>query len=257
MTDSDAFRIMSRDMAARLLLAVCIFALALLHGCGGKHGLREQNFQTPMLDVRDVRALFAGDSITANWSQATANRNTGMPGNGSSIIGQRFAAEIAAGTPRYVHILAGTNDDLRTPQMTLDNIGSMIDMARARTIPVIVGTLPPLDLRLFPELAPRIAPFNQMLIPYAKGKGAFVADYYSAMILPTGLQNGALFMDGIHPNDAGYAVMDSVLRKTRREMWRTIATPEQRAAWKATRAEKWKNATPEQKQAWKDKKGNK
>jgi lysophospholipase L1-like esterase len=225
---------------ARWLAA--LFAVAALAGCAAvRHGLENQNVQTPMVDVADVRALFAGDSITANWSTAARARNAGVSGETTSMIGARFAQEITRGAPRYVHILAGTNDlrpdisPVYSQGATVANIAGMASAARARNLPTIVGTVPPLDLALFPTRAPLVAPLNQAIIAAVKPLGAFIADYYSAMVLPSGQQNAALFADGIHPNASGYDVMQRVLRATKREMWRTTKTPEERAAWRAKR----------------------
>lgn len=224
-------------------LNVVLISVALLQGCATA---RNQNIQTPMIDVQDVRALFAGDSITARWSKASEQRNAGVSGETSSMIGARFAGELSRGSPRYVHILAGTNDvrqDISptySQAVTVANITTMVSLARARNFNVIVGTVPPLDLTMFPTRAPLIAPLNKAIIASVRPMGAFIADYYSAMILPSGLQNGALFSDGIHPNADGYKVMNNVLRATKREMWRTTKTPEERAAWSAKKHAKAK-----------------
>lgn len=188
-----------------------------------------------------AKALFAGDSITFRWSQASAEKNTGISGATAEAIGARFASEIQNGQPRYVHILAGTNNIFglgKWDSSTVAAVSSMVDAARARNIPVIVGTIPPLDEARWPTLAAQVAPYNAALVASVKPKGAFIADYFSAMTLPGGLQNPVLFSDGVHPNEAGYEVMNHVLRQTRREMWRATTTPEQRAAWKERRAKK-------------------
>lgn len=223
--------------AKALLLPLLVVLIA---GCASaRRGLENQHFQTPLVDVRDVRAVFIGDSVTAHWSKASEQRNAGVSGATTSMIGARFAGEISQGSPRYVHILAGTND-LRSDisptysqSATVANIASMVSSARARNLPTIVGTVPPLDLTLFPTRAPLVAALNSAIVSAVRPLGAFIADYYKAMILPNGLQNPALFADGIHPNASGYSVMNSVLRATKREMWRAIKTPDERAEWRA------------------------
>jgi hypothetical protein len=222
-----------------------------LSGCGGKvsRALEAQEFQTPMIDPRDVRALFVGDSITFSMPIAERNRNTGIPGAGAEIIGRRFVAEIQAGKPKYVHILAGTNDvGGGRDAATISIIGGMVVESRKRGFGVIVGTVPPLDAVLFPHLYAHVKPFNEALVADVKPKGAVIADYYSAMIKPDGSQNGALFSDGIHPNQRGYLVMRQVLREARHTLRVTrraerkaagiTRTPEQRAARKELRAER-------------------
>ena len=210
------------------------FQIRLSSDLAGKYAGADS--QDVVVDANDARALFVGDSITKSWPKASENRNAGIPGAGATLIGQRFASEIRGGSPNYVHILAGTNDvggGRDAPSIAI--IGSMVDEARRRNIPVIVGTIPPIDALLFPHLSPYVAQFNLSLVAEVKPKGAFIADYYKAMSNPDGSQNRSLFLDGIHPNDAGYAVMTKVLRETRREMYRTIYTPEQRKAWREKR----------------------
>lgn len=226
--------------AALLFLGLTI---GVLGGCASaRRGLENQNFQTPLVDVADVRAVFAGDSITAHWSKASEQRNAGVSGETTSMVGARFAHEISYSAPRYVHILAGTNDlrpdisPVYSQSVTVANIAGMVTMARARNLPTIVGTVPPLDLTLFPTRAPLVASLNSAIVAAVRPLGAFIADYYAAMVLPSGLQNSALFSDGIHPNTSGYSVMDSVLKATKREMWRAIKTPDERAAWRAKKS---------------------
>jgi lysophospholipase L1-like esterase len=228
------------------LLLIFVF----LAGCSSaKRDLRDQEFFTPLIDPRDVRALFVGDSITASWPKATQNRNTGIPGAGAEIIGRRFAAEINQGSPKYVHILVGTNDvGGNRDAQSIATIASMVEAAKARRIHTIVGTVPPIDRLLFPNIAPHVPAFNMALIAEVKPRGAIIADYYKAMVLPDGNQNSSLFADGIHPNRAGYMVMRQVLQDARRELRITrraerkesgiTRTPEQRAARQAQRAER-------------------
>lgn len=205
--------------------------------------------QDLVVDARDVRALFVGDSITFN--NPRAERNAGVGGATTAAIGVRFAKEISQGSPRYVHIHAGANDftDSKPPNTAkmLSDVGAMIDAAKARHIPVIVGTVLPMDLNWSP-MGALIPAYNEQLKSLVLQKRGIVADYYSAMVLPDGSQNKALFKDPVHPNEAGYAVMNQVLdkaiarlqrREERRAKWKE-ATPEQRAAWREKREAKKK-----------------
>ena len=60
MTDSDAFRIISRDLAARLLLGVCIVAFFLLHGCAT---LIDEHKPAP----KGWPILRVSDNIVSGW----------------------------------------------------------------------------------------------------------------------------------------------------------------------------------------------
>lgn len=55
MTDYDAFRLISRDTAARLLLGLTIFALCILHGCAMLIDEQSAPADWPTLTVREHR----------------------------------------------------------------------------------------------------------------------------------------------------------------------------------------------------------
>ena len=228
-------------MGADWVIGFSLFVGASLIPIIGKHASETSAPISITIEAPNRKALYAGDSITLGWSQASQARNTGISGATAETIGRRFATEIQNGSPKYVHILAGTNDiygNGKWDASTVAHVSSSVDAARARNIPVIVGTIPPLDSIAHPTLAAQVPLYNAALIAEVKPKGAFIADYYSAMVLPTGLQNPALFYDGVHPNAAGYEVMTKVLRQTKREMYKTVYTPEQRAAWREKRKAK-------------------
>ena len=99
-----------------------------------------------------------------------------------------------------------------TPNQTEANTMSMADLARAHGIRVTLPPIPPADH--FPwrpglDTASRIAVLNDWMKGYAARTGATYADYWSA--LHDGQATRAsLTYDGVHPNEAGYAVMAPV-----------------------------------------------
>lgn len=194
------------------------FKVSISSDVAGKYAAADS--QDLVIDARDARALFDGDSISERWVTAQKQRDVAVSGTTTAEIGVRFAQEIGKGSPRYVHILAGTNDWSAGKQpdtaKLLVEMGTMIDAAKARRIQVIVGTVLPMDLTATP-FAASIPAYNAQLKSLVLRKRAIVADYYAAMVLPDGTQNRALFNeDGgryIHPNAAGYAVMDQVLQR--------------------------------------------
>lgn len=168
-----------------------------------------------VIDAHDARALFAGDSISTAWARAQRQRDVAVSGTTIEMVARRFASEIQKGAPAYAHLLAGTNDFYLagaggpdTSKM-LANVDLALDAARKRHIQVIVGTVLPMDIGRS-QNAYLIPAYNTLLVQHV-GRRAVIADYYSAMVLPTGAQNSALFYDGIHPNAAGYSVMNQVL----------------------------------------------
>jgi lysophospholipase L1-like esterase len=169
------------------------------------------------------RIVFLGDSITQGWYDKVPGFF--VPGRiGRGISGQttpqmllRFRQDVIDLKPTVVQIMAGTNDIAgntgpMTAAQSQANIMSMVELARAHGIRVILASIPPADH--FPwrpglATAPRIAQMNVWLRDYAARTGAVYADYWNA------LHDGDAFRadltyDGVHPNAAGYAVMAPV-----------------------------------------------
>ena len=91
---------------------------------------------------------------------------------------------------------------------------SMVEMATANGIAVILGSIPPADrFDWNPELAParRIVELNDWLRDYAAREDIGFIDYHSALAGPAGELRPALGNDGVHPNRRGYAVMRGLL----------------------------------------------
>lgn len=174
------------------------------------------------VSVDATRALFVGDSITARWPTAQTQHDAAVGGTRTAAIAAKFVSDVQQGSPAYVHILAGTNDfsTANTPNFSalLGDVDSMISAAHQRRIPVIVGTVLPMDLSLSPN-ASLIPVYNAQLVQNVRHR-AVVADYYDAMITAAGVQNSALFVDGVHPNADGYAVMNQVLSVAEQKLQR-------------------------------------
>lgn len=168
-----------------------------------------------------ARVVFIGDSITENWlladpgffTGAVVNRGIGAQTSAQMLV--RFRADVVALRPQVVHILAGTNDvagnngPLR-PRDFQNNIESMVEIARANGIHVILGSIPPsAAFNWQPSLkpAPRIAALNDWLRDYARSRGLGYIDYHAALRGAGGELKPALGNDGVHPNQDGYAVM--------------------------------------------------
>jgi lysophospholipase L1-like esterase len=133
----------------------------------------------------------------------------------------RFRQDVVELKPAAVHILGGTNDLAgNTGPTTLeaieDNLMSMVEIAQANHIAVVLGAVPPaLDFPWRPGLepAPRIAALNAWIRAYAKRRKLQYVDYESALTGPQHGFSSRLSEDGVHPNRAGYAVMSSLARE--------------------------------------------
>ena len=167
------------------------------------------------------RVVFMGDSITENWNLSDAAFfdkgvvNRGISGQTTSQMLVRFRADVVALRPGAVHILAGTNDVAGntgplTAQDFKNNIMSMVELARANGIAVVLGSIPPAAaFNWRPEVkpVPVIQELNRWLRDYASQKGLRYVDYYTALAGPAGELRADLGNEGVHPNRKGYEIM--------------------------------------------------
>jgi lysophospholipase L1-like esterase len=167
------------------------------------------------------RVVFMGDSITENWGLADPGFfsagivNRGISAQTTAQMLLRFRPDVVALHPAVVHILAGTNDVAgnngpASPQDFQNNIQSMVELARANGIRVILGSIPPaaaFSWRPGMRPTPRIRALNEWLRDYAARNGLGYVDYYTALAGPAGELRPALSNEGVHPNRDGYVVM--------------------------------------------------
>jgi lysophospholipase L1-like esterase len=131
----------------------------------------------------------------------------------------RFRRDVIELKPKAVVILAGTNDVAEntgpaTMDMILGNIVSMVELAQANGIKVILASV--LPAAAFPwnkalKPAGKIVAINRSLQAYAIQKNLIYVDYFAAMV---DTQNGLRLTyseDGVHPNQAGYEVMERLV----------------------------------------------
>jgi lysophospholipase L1-like esterase len=174
-----------------------------------------------------VDVVFMGDSITEGWvSKAPEFFNSGRIGRG--ISGQttpqmlvRFREDVINLKPHVVHIMAGTNDVAgntgpMTPEMTQGNLISMVELARANKIKVVLASIPPADhffWRPESQARPAIPNLNAWIKEYAKAHKISYADYFAAMADEQGAMKPGLASDGVHPTQEGYAVMNPIAER--------------------------------------------
>jgi lysophospholipase L1-like esterase len=167
------------------------------------------------------KVVFMGDSITENWALAdpaffaTSNVNRGISAQTSAQMLLRFRTDVVALRPAVVHVLAGTNDVAgnngpTSPLQFQNNIQSMVELARANGITVILGSIPPaaaFSWRPGFQPGPRIRTLNTWLRDYARRNGLGYVDYYTALAGPSGELRSTLANEGVHPNRDGYVIM--------------------------------------------------
>ena len=161
--------------------------------------------------------VMIGDSLTMGWpeqGEAIVARGIGQQSSGQILL--RFMPDAMALNPRVVHILAGTNDVAGTtgpvtPEQLGDNLLAMADIARARGMAVILGTIPPARGLGPGDTGAAIARANARIARLATSQpGVVLANYHAALARPDGSPREELFLDGVHPNAAGYAAMQPV-----------------------------------------------
>jgi acyl-CoA thioesterase-1 len=189
---------------------------------------RDANAALTAPSAGEQRVVFYGDSITDAWAKDPTTFFPGKPYVGRGISGQttpqmlvRFQQDVVHLKPAVVVILAGTNDIAgntgpSTPEMMEDNFESMIAVARANNIKVVVSSILPADHYAWkPGVLPaeQIRAMNVRLKAMCEREGLIYLDYYSAMANANGGLDPDLAKDGVHPTAKGYAVMSPLAEK--------------------------------------------
>jgi lysophospholipase L1-like esterase len=184
---------------------------------------REDNKKLGLPASDEKRVVFMGNSITEGWKCLRPEYFAGKPYICRGISGQttpqmliRFRPDVIALKPGVVLILAGINDIAgntgpSTLGMIEDNITSMAELAKVNGIKVILcSVLPAYDFPWNPGVFPaeKIILLNTWIKEYAAGNGFAYLDYYSSMVDERKGLKAEFSEDGVHPNVAGYKVME-------------------------------------------------
>lgn len=131
-----------------------------------------------------TRVVFMGNSITDNW---------------------------ATGRTEFFEL----NDITYVEDRTFGNIVSMAEIAQANNMKVLLASvLPVTSFAWNPNITnhkDKIESLNARIKEYAESHGMLYVDYYSKMVTPDRGLIGTLTTDGVHPNDAGYEIMEDIL----------------------------------------------
>ncbi|HVZ96510.1 MAG TPA: SGNH/GDSL hydrolase family protein [Chitinophagaceae bacterium] len=174
------------------------------------------------------RVVFMGNSITEGW-KATDSAffishsyiDRGISGQTTPQMLLRFRQDVIDLKPKVVLILAGTNDIAgntgpSTLEMIEDNITSMTELAKANHIVVILcSVLPAYDFPWHPGQQPaeKIVALNKWIKDYAEKHNCFYLDYFSSLTDSRHGMKQEYSADGVHPNLAGYKVMEPLAEK--------------------------------------------
>ena len=177
------------------------------------------------------RVVFMGNSITEGWSFLDKDFFINNPFVNRGIGGQttpqmliRFKPDVVNLNPKAVVILAGINDIAEnTGPVTIENIAeniiSMAEIAKANEIKVFIcSTLPAIDFPWSPGMdpGPKVVKLNSILKNYCDSNNIPYVDYFSAMSDEKGglkVPEYTTADDLVHPNLAGYKVMEKIILK--------------------------------------------
>ncbi|MDB5128796.1 SGNH/GDSL hydrolase family protein [Mucilaginibacter sp.] len=181
----------------------------------------------------DKRVVFLGSSIFENWKTLVPEYfnnklyiDRGIGGQISPQLLIRFRQDVINLKPKAVIILAGSNDIAGstghvTNERIMDNIRSMVELARVNHIKVILcAYLPVYQYQWRKELQPAntIIDLNNLIKTYAAENKLTLLDYFTPLADSRNGQKAELTLDGVHPNVAGYKIMakitDEAIAKT-------------------------------------------
>jgi acyl-CoA thioesterase-1 len=178
------------------------------------------------------RTVFFGDSITELWGIAAPDLfrddviDRGVSGQTTAQMLGRFRADVIDLHPKIVHILAGTNDIAGNTGPTQlawieANIETMVELARAHHIVVVLGAIPPSrGFTWRPAITPAatIVAYDRWLADFAQREKLRFVDYHAVLDDGEGGIHPGLTDDGTHPNAAGFQLMTSIVEQTIRPL---------------------------------------
>jgi len=191
---------------------------------------RKENEKLANTENNGDRIVLIGDSITEGWSNFdpdffTRNKliNRGISGQTSPQMLIRFKQDAIHLEPKLIVVNAGTNDIAAntgpsSPEMIIDNITSMAEIAMKNSINVALSTILPVEKYEWnnnvDDAPERISKVNSVLKDYCESNNLIFINYYSAMVNDRKGLRSAYGNDGVHPTKEGYDVMAFVLKNT-------------------------------------------
>ncbi len=189
----------------------------------------KENAALPKPSKKEKRVVFMGNSITEGWIRthpdffkSNGYISRGISGQTSYQFLLRFREDVINLSPALVVINAGTNDvaentNVYNEDQTFGNIVSMVELAKANKIKVILTSVLPaaafkwrMEIKDAPQ---KIQALNARIEAYAKANKIPFVNYYKVMVVD---ENQALnpqyTKDGVHPTSEGYDIMEPLIK---------------------------------------------
>ena len=177
------------------------------------------------------RVVLFGDSITDNWARMRPGFfvehgfvGRGISGEVTAQMLLRMRADVIDIQASTMVLLAGINDitenlgDEYNEDATFSNIQSMVELCWMNGIrPVLCSLLPSYSFFWRPEAKnhlQKIESLNTRMQEYCARHGITYVNYHDALLSSDGRKIDTKYADDtVHPNDAGYEIMEDLLLK--------------------------------------------
>jgi len=177
------------------------------------------------------KAVFMGDSITEGWYRTdkeffTENNylGRGIGGQTTAQMVVRFQSDVVNLHPKYVAIMAGTNDIAQNNgyialEQVVENLKSMCEIAKANKIkPILCSVTPSNGFSWSKKIDPvdpssTIIRLNEMIKEYAASANIPYADYHSALKNETNGLSEEYSPDGTHLKLPAYKIIEAIIVK--------------------------------------------
>jgi lysophospholipase L1-like esterase len=187
-----------------------------------------ENASLSLQRSNDKNVVLMGDSITEFWKTSnpefftrTGYIDRGISGQTTQQMLLRFRQDVIELKPSVVVILAGINDIAEntgpiTLEQIMGNLTSMVELAKANKIKVVLCSVLPANAFWWNDKikpADKVIALNILIKEYANKNHIPCVDYYSAMVNDEKGLDKKWGDDGVHPNLAGYKVMELLLER--------------------------------------------
>lgn len=214
---------------AVLAISITAFGQAHVVDAAALKQYASENASLPPLKKGEKRVVFIGNSITEQWQKERPEffaengyLGRGIGGQTSYTLLLRFRKDALNLDPTVIVLGIGGNDiaagnEYYDEDITFGNIVSMVELAEAHGIKVVLTTLLPAASYYWnpgvTDVPDKIENLNRRLRAYATARRIPFADYYTPLVHAGDRALTAAFTeDGVHPIAPGYKMMEPVIQ---------------------------------------------